>query len=91
MRSTYMFGMKAHLPPLTNKKIEEALIKLEVPENILATKENMKRMEMIKKLLLMIFTLHNHYNMKNEQLENLKSDDINKTSQDNNLKKGKEN
>jgi hypothetical protein len=51
----------------------------------------MKRMEMIKKLLLMIFTLHNHYNMKNEQLENLKSDDINKTSQDNNLKKGKEN
>jgi len=54
-----MFGMKKHLPPLTNKKIEEALIKLEMPEMILATKENMRKMEILKKLLLMIFCLHN--------------------------------
>lgn len=86
-----MFGMKKHLPPLTNKKIEEALIKLEMPEMILATKENMRKMEILKKLLLMIFCLHNQLKMKNEQLENLQSEEINRSNSDGNLKKNKEN
>lgn len=33
-----MNGYKNSLPPLTNKKLEESLIKLEKPENIIATK-----------------------------------------------------
>lgn len=91
LRSAFINGQKMHLPPLINRKIEESLIKLEKPEGVIATKEYMKNMELLKKMLVMMFDLHDHLQQKKTELENLKFDELGKTTSDSNMKKLKEN
>lgn len=53
-----MHGYTPELTPLTNEKIECALMKLEQPESVLASKQNMQNMEYLWKLLINLFQLH---------------------------------
>ena len=71
-RGSFMKGPILTLPPLTNKKIELALIQLEKPTNIIATKENMEKFDLLRKLLLKLFSLKYYFDKKKEELENLK-------------------
>ena len=71
-RGSFMKGPILTLPPLTNKKIELALIQLEQPINIIATKQNMEKFDLLRKLLLKLFSLKYYYDKKKQELDNLK-------------------
>ena len=69
------------------------MIQLERPDNVIATKKNMKNNMILRQSLIKLFTLTYYYQMKQKELENLKLEETTKKNGENSngVKKLKEN